>query len=95
LIVNSEIFINKENFLVLLAYILGYTNWLYSISTGSSSAEEMVTLLVQAGLFDTAISLCQTFKLSLTPVFEGLAFKYVKKLPFNSLNFLMQRYPVA
>ncbi|KAJ8795873.1 hypothetical protein J1605_002635 [Eschrichtius robustus] len=45
---------------------------------GSSSAEEMVTLLVQAGLFDTAISLCQTFKLSLMPVFEGLAFKCIK-----------------
>uniref|UniRef100_A0A2K5ZAL1 Nucleoporin 160 n=1 Tax=Mandrillus leucophaeus TaxID=9568 RepID=A0A2K5ZAL1_MANLE len=45
---------------------------------GSSSAEEMVTLLVQAGLFDTAISLCQTFKLPLTPVFEGLAFKCIK-----------------
>ncbi|ELW48874.1 Nuclear pore complex protein Nup160 [Tupaia chinensis] len=44
----------------------------------SSSAEEMVTLLVQAGLFDTAISLCQTFKLPLTPVFEGLAFKCIK-----------------
>nr|XP_048284257.1 nuclear pore complex protein Nup160 [Myodes glareolus] len=45
---------------------------------GSSSAKEMVTLLVQAGLFDTAISLCQTFKLPLTPVFEGLAFKCIK-----------------
>ncbi|XP_007956700.1 nuclear pore complex protein Nup160 [Orycteropus afer afer] len=45
---------------------------------GSSSAEEMVTLLVQAGLFDTAISLCQTFKLPLTPVFEGLAFRCIK-----------------
>ncbi|XP_032138374.1 nuclear pore complex protein Nup160 [Sapajus apella] len=45
---------------------------------GSASAEEMVTLLVQAGLFDTAISLCQTFKLPLTPVFEGLAFKCIK-----------------
>lgn len=49
----------------------------YSVCTGSSSPEEMVTLLVQAGLFDTAVSLCQTFKLPLTPVFEGLAFKYV------------------
>lgn len=49
----------------------------FPVSTGSSSAEEMVSLLVQAGLFDTAISLCQTFKLPLTPVFEGLAFKYV------------------
>ncbi|KAF6333768.1 nucleoporin 160 [Rhinolophus ferrumequinum] len=45
---------------------------------GSSSAEELVTLLVQAGLFDSAISLCQTFKLPLTPVFEGLAFKCIK-----------------
>uniref|UniRef100_A0A452I247 Uncharacterized protein n=1 Tax=Gopherus agassizii TaxID=38772 RepID=A0A452I247_9SAUR len=45
---------------------------------GSSSPEEMVTLLVQAGLFDTAVSLCQTFKLPLTPVFEGLAFKCIK-----------------
>ncbi|XP_029438431.1 nuclear pore complex protein Nup160 [Rhinatrema bivittatum] len=45
---------------------------------GSSAAEEMVALLVQAGLFDTAISLCQTFKLALTPVFEGLAFKCIK-----------------
>ncbi|XP_053883898.1 nuclear pore complex protein Nup160 isoform X2 [Malaclemys terrapin pileata] len=45
---------------------------------GSSSPEEMVTLLVQAGLFDTAVSLCQTFKLRLTPVFEGLAFKCIK-----------------
>ncbi|XP_067406756.1 nuclear pore complex protein Nup160 isoform X2 [Emydura macquarii macquarii] len=45
---------------------------------GSSSPEEMVALLVQAGLFDTAISLCQTFKLPLTPVFEGLAFKCIK-----------------
>ncbi|XP_045147051.1 nuclear pore complex protein Nup160, partial [Echinops telfairi] len=45
---------------------------------GSSSAEEMVALLVQAGLFDTAISLCQTFKLPLSPVFEGLAFRCIK-----------------
>ncbi|KAM5246978.1 nuclear pore complex protein Nup160 isoform 2-T2 [Ctenodactylus gundi] len=45
---------------------------------GSSSAEDMVTLLVQAGLFDTAVALCQTFRLPLTPVFEGLAFKCIK-----------------
>lgn len=59
------------------AYTVGCAKSPFSLSTGSSSAEEMVTLLVQAGLFDTAISLCQTFKLPLTPVFEGLAFKYV------------------
>lgn len=47
------------------------------IYSGNSSPKELVTLLVQAGLFDTAISLCQTYNLSLRPVFEGLAFKYV------------------
>uniref|UniRef100_A0A8D0BX25 Nucleoporin 160 n=1 Tax=Salvator merianae TaxID=96440 RepID=A0A8D0BX25_SALMN len=46
--------------------------------TGNSSPKELVTLLVQAGLFDTAISLCQTYNLSLRPVFEGLAFKCIK-----------------
>ncbi|XP_030633341.1 nuclear pore complex protein Nup160 [Chanos chanos] len=45
---------------------------------GNASAVEMVALLVQAGLFDTAVSLCQTFKLPLTPVFEGLTFKCIK-----------------
>uniref|UniRef100_A0A8B9EMR6 Nucleoporin 160 n=1 Tax=Anser cygnoides TaxID=8845 RepID=A0A8B9EMR6_ANSCY len=45
---------------------------------GSSTPEEMVALLVRAGLFDTAITLCQTFKLPLTPVFEGLTFKCIK-----------------
>lgn len=45
---------------------------------GSASAVEMVSLLVQTGLFDCALSLCQTFKLSLTPVFEGLSFKCIK-----------------
>uniref|UniRef100_A0A4W6C3P0 Nucleoporin 160 n=1 Tax=Lates calcarifer TaxID=8187 RepID=A0A4W6C3P0_LATCA len=45
---------------------------------GSATAVEMVALLVQSGLFDSALSLCQTFRLSLTPVFEGLAFKCVR-----------------
>ncbi|KAJ6665587.1 hypothetical protein lerEdw1_003430 [Lerista edwardsae] len=46
--------------------------------TGNSSPKELVVLLVQAGLFDTAISLCQTYNLSLRPVFEGLTFKCIK-----------------
>ncbi|XP_062972887.1 nuclear pore complex protein Nup160 [Elgaria multicarinata webbii] len=46
--------------------------------TGNSSPKELVTLLVQAGLFDTAISLCQTYNLSLRPVFEALTFKCIK-----------------
>lgn len=47
---------------------------------GSASAVEMVALLVQNGLFDCAVSVCQTFKLSLAPVFEGLTFKWVSHL---------------
>lgn len=50
---------------------------LSSLPAGNSTPEETVALLVRAGLFDTAITLCQTFKLPLTPVFEGLTFKYV------------------
>eukprot|EP00066_Takifugu_rubripes_P016720 XP_011605986.1 PREDICTED: LOW QUALITY PROTEIN: nuclear pore complex protein Nup160 [Takifugu rubripes] len=45
---------------------------------GSASAVEMVALLVQNGLFDCAVSVCQTFKLSLAPVFEGFTFKCIK-----------------
>ncbi|XP_049929502.1 nuclear pore complex protein Nup160 [Epinephelus moara] len=45
---------------------------------GSASAVEMVALLVQTGLFDSALSVCQTFKLNLTPIFEGLTFKCIK-----------------
>ncbi|XP_068452615.1 nuclear pore complex protein Nup160 [Clinocottus analis] len=45
---------------------------------GSASAVEMVALLVQTGLFDSALSVCQTFKLNLTSVFEGLTFKCIK-----------------
>lgn len=47
----------------------------FSPSAGSASAVEMVALLVQTGLFDSALTLCQIFKLSLTPVFEGLTYK--------------------
>lgn len=48
-----------------------------SSPSGNSTPEETVSLLVRAGLFDSAITLCQTFKLALTPIFEGLTFKYV------------------
>lgn len=37
-----------------------------------------MALLVQTGLFDCAVSLCQTFNLELTSVFEGLTFKCIK-----------------
>nr|XP_043873458.1 nuclear pore complex protein Nup160 [Solea senegalensis] len=45
---------------------------------GSASAVEMVSLLVQSGLFDSAVSLCLTFDLNLSPVFEGLSFKCIR-----------------
>ncbi|KAM7003163.1 LOW QUALITY PROTEIN: nuclear pore complex protein Nup160 [Tautogolabrus adspersus] len=45
---------------------------------GTASAEEMVALLVQTGLFDSALSVCQTFNLNLMSVFEGLTFKCIK-----------------
>ncbi|XP_056272077.1 nuclear pore complex protein Nup160 [Pseudoliparis swirei] len=45
---------------------------------GSASAVEMVALLVQSGLFDSALSVCLTFSLNLTSVFEGLTFKCIK-----------------
>jgi len=51
--------------------------------TGGASSQEMVALLVQTGLFDTSLTLCQTFNLSLTPVFEGLTFKYVMIYPVS------------
>lgn len=45
------------------------------LTAGGASAVELVSLLVQNGLFDSALSLCQTFSLNLSHVFEGLTFK--------------------
>ncbi|TMS01076.1 nuclear pore complex protein Nup160 [Larimichthys crocea] len=45
---------------------------------GSASSSEIVSLLVQSGLFDSALSICLTFRLNLSPVFEGLTFKCIK-----------------
>ncbi|KAM3610070.1 uncharacterized protein V6R79_024806 [Siganus canaliculatus] len=45
---------------------------------GSAAAAEMVSLLVQNGLFDSALSVCQTFSLDLTSVFTSLTFKCIK-----------------
>jgi len=62
--------------------------------TGGASSQEMVALLVQTGLFDTSLTLCQTFNLSLTPVFEGLTFKYVmtaERTPYVSVNPILFR----
>lgn len=48
-----------------------------NITTTPLSASDTVTLLVNAGLFDVAVTLCKAFKLSLTPVFEGIAYRCV------------------
>uniref|UniRef100_S4RMH8 Nuclear pore complex protein Nup160 n=1 Tax=Petromyzon marinus TaxID=7757 RepID=S4RMH8_PETMA len=45
--------------------------------SSGSSAEELVPLLVQAGLMDVALSLSRSHSLSLEAVFTGLAFKCV------------------
>ncbi|XP_071489646.1 nuclear pore complex protein Nup160-like [Diadema antillarum] len=42
------------------------------------SPEETVSFLVQSGLYDTAVDVCKTFRLPLTPVFEGLSHRCVK-----------------
>ena len=46
----------------------------------TSSAEETVSMLVNVGLLDCAVNICRLFKMPLTPVFEGLASRYV--LPY-------------
>ncbi|XP_047451481.1 nuclear pore complex protein Nup160 [Mugil cephalus] len=45
---------------------------------GGASAVELVALLVQNGLFDSALTLCRSFGLNLSHVFEGLTFKCIK-----------------
>lgn len=56
------------------------TGWWLSLSDpGSASAVELVLLLVQTGLFDSALSLSRIFKLDLSPIFDALAFKWVHR----------------
>ncbi|KAK5615712.1 hypothetical protein CRENBAI_023015 [Crenichthys baileyi] len=45
---------------------------------GSVSAPELVLLLAQTGLFDSALSLSRIFKLDLSPVFDTLTFKCIQ-----------------
>uniref|UniRef100_A0A1A7YTS7 Nucleoporin 160kDa n=1 Tax=Iconisemion striatum TaxID=60296 RepID=A0A1A7YTS7_9TELE len=45
---------------------------------GSVAAPELVLLLVQTGLFDSAHSLSQIFKLDLSPIFDALTFKCIQ-----------------
>ncbi len=39
------------------------------------STEEVISLLLQVGLFDKALTIVERFSLSLTPIFEALASK--------------------
>lgn len=43
------------------------------MSGPTPSADETVGLLVNSGLFDSAINICRLFDMSLNVVFEGLA----------------------
>ncbi|KAM4017014.1 nuclear pore complex protein Nup160 [Anomaloglossus baeobatrachus] len=70
--------LEKEYILARTRLTLAQHNNNVAAIAGSASAEEMVSLLVQTGLFDTAISLCQTFSLPLIPVFDGLTYKCIK-----------------
>lgn len=40
-------------------------------------ADEMVGLLVNAGMYDRALTICQLFGKKLTSVFDSLALRYV------------------
>lgn len=43
-------------------------------------ADETVGLLVNAGLFDSAVNICKLYKMSFTTVFEGLASRSARQL---------------
>ena len=43
-------------------------------------ADETVGLLVNAGLFDSAINICKLYKMPFTTIFEGLASRLVGNL---------------
>lgn len=45
-------------------------------------ADEMVGLLVNAGMYDKALTICQLFGMKLTSVFDSLALRYVLFLCF-------------
>ncbi|XP_056307658.1 nuclear pore complex protein Nup160-like [Danio aesculapii] len=70
--------LEKEYVLALSRLTLAQQDPPSAAIAGGASSQEMVALLVQAGLFDTSLTLCQTFNLPLTPVFEGLTFKCIK-----------------
>uniref|UniRef100_A0A4W4DTZ8 Nucleoporin 160 n=1 Tax=Electrophorus electricus TaxID=8005 RepID=A0A4W4DTZ8_ELEEL len=70
--------VEKEYVLARCRLTLGQHEPACAAIAGGASAVEMVALLVQSGLFDSAILLCHTFSLPLTPIFEGLTFKCMK-----------------
>ncbi|GIY72920.1 nuclear pore complex protein Nup160 [Caerostris extrusa] len=51
------------------------------------SAEETVALLLNVGLFDTAIQLSKAYSLSLVPVFEALAYKCISSTLRSETHF--------
>ena len=49
----------------------------YSIANTFLDANETVTLLISASLFDLAFSLCSLLKMKFEPIFEGIVSKYI------------------
>lgn len=49
-------------------------------------ADEMVGLLVNAGMYDKALTICQLFGMKLTSVFDSLALRYV----YSCVSILVQ-----
>ncbi|XP_077865765.1 nuclear pore complex protein Nup160-like [Saccoglossus kowalevskii] len=77
--------LQKEYMLVSARLKLFQFDHTTGLMTGPSlSADETVSLLVQAGLFDTAISICGTFHLSYNNVFDALSSKCIRISPISS-----------
>lgn len=70
--------LQKEYFLSRCRLTLAQYHPQSAAIAGGASAVELLSLLVQNGLFDSALTLSHTFRLDLTPVFEGLTFKCIQ-----------------
>lgn len=67
-----------------LIWILVCDDFLFQGPT--PGADEMVGLLVNAGMYDKALTICQLFGMKLTSVFDSLALRYV----YSCVSILVQ-----
>lgn len=72
LIANGKSYISSVTFLNFWPVDWRYFSWYWSHVGPAYTPEETVLLLCNTGLFDVAIRICKTFKLSLESVFEAL-----------------------